>query len=251
MKKIIATTMAAGLVATVASAEVGVSLDFASAYVYRGVTYNDGLVFQPGIEASGLGLPEEYGAVAVGAWGNMDLDDYDKTLNSSDFSEIDMYLAYSLPTIISNLDISVGYTDYTYPNLLGTSWKEASVGASTELAGIGLGVTYYYGVGGDLAGSSYLEFTAGYGFDLSDELSASVDASAAYADYDTDSFGGESGFSDYSIGGSLSYVLNDVWSAGASLTYIGQGDDKVLPDGMYATGYDVDVVGMLSLAAGF
>jgi len=245
MKKTIVTVMAAGLVAAVASADVGVSLDLASAYVFRGVTFNDGLVFQPGIEASGLGLPEELGSVAVGAWGNMDLDDYSDTLSTSQFSEIDMYASYSLPTIVSNLDLFVGYCDYTYPGASGPSDKEASIGAGYEIAGIGLGATYYVGIGGGIAGSSYIELTAGYGFDLTDELGASVDASAGFADYD----GGESGLNDYSIGGSLSYALSDVWSAGVSLAYIGQGDEKVLPETMY--GYDVDIVGMLSLAAGF
>lgn len=245
MKKTIIAVMAAGLVATVASADVGVSLDFASAYVYRGVTFNDGFVFQPGIEASGLGLPEEYGSVAVGAWANMDLDDYGNTLATSEFSEIDMYFGYSLPTVVSNLDLYVGYTDYTYPGASGPSDKEASVGAGYEIAGVGLSLTYYMGIGGGINGSSYIEGTAGYGFDLTEELSASVDASVGFADYD----GGESGLNDYSLGGSIGYAITDVWSAGASLTYIGQGDDMVLPDGMYA--YDVDLVGMVGLSAGF
>ncbi|HSR87586.1 MAG TPA: hypothetical protein VLL07_01425, partial [Pontiella sp.] len=115
MKKTITTMIAAGLVASVATASVDVTLDLASAYVFRGVTFNDGAVFQPGIEASGLGLPEEYGAVAVGAWANYDIDDYGDTLESSEFSEVDWYLSYSLPTFVEGLDLFVGYTEYTYP----------------------------------------------------------------------------------------------------------------------------------------
>jgi hypothetical protein len=61
--------------------------------------------------------------------------------------------------------------------------------------------------------------------------------------------GGESGFNDYTLGANVNYALSDIWSAGASMTYIGQGDDEVLPDGMGA--YDTDVVGTLSLAASF
>jgi len=37
-----------------------------------------------------------------------------------------------------------------------------------------------------------------------------------------------------------------MWSVGASLTYIGQGDDQVLPDGI--GGYDVNVVGKIGLS---
>ena len=245
MKKIIAVTMAAGLVASAASAGVGVTADFASAYVFRGVTFNDGAVFQPGIEADGLGLPEEYGSVVVGAWGNYDIDDYGGTLASSQFSEIDMYASYSLPTIVSNLDLFVGYCEYTYPGAAGGADKEANIGAGYEIAGIGLGYTLYWNIGGGgMDAYSYHEFSVGYGMDFTDELSGEVGARAGFVDYDT-----ESGFSDYDISGAVSYALSDVWSVGASLAYIGQGDEDVLPDGQYA--YDVDFVGMLSLAAGF
>mgnify|MGYP001818532280 CR=1 FL=1 len=250
MKKIITATVAAGLIAGTAVAEVSTTFDFASAYVYRGVTFNDGFVFQPGIEAAGLGLPEEYGSVAVGAWANMDFGDYDDTLATSEFSEVDLYASYSLPTLVEGLDLFVGYCDYTYPYGGGTSDKEASVGAGYEISGVGLGLTYYQGIGGAINGSSYVEFDVGYGIDFTEELSGSIDAGFAFADYE----GGESGLNDYDIGASVVYALGEVWSAGASLTYIGQGDDEVLPDYNSITGdlgYDVSVVGMLSLGASF
>lgn len=248
----------AGLVAAVsatASAEVGVTADFASAYVFRGTTFNNGFVIQPGIEATGLGLPEAYGAATVGAWGNTDVSDYDGNVSSSEFSEIDWYGSYSLPGLVEGLDLFIGYTDYTYPGSTGASDKEANLGAGYEIVGVGLGLTYYQGIGGDLNGSSYIELALGYGMDFSETLSGSIDARFGYADYD----GGESGFNDYDIGASLAYALGEVWSVGASLTYIGQGDDKVLADTVYAPdgtiigdpGYDVDVVGVLSLAAAF
>jgi hypothetical protein len=243
MNKIITTTMAAVLVAAVASAEVGVTMDFASAYVFRGVTFNDGFVFQPGIEASGLGLPEEYGSVTVGAWGNMDLDDYGNTLATSEFSEIDMYFSYSLPTIVSNLDLSVGYCDYTYPYGGGESDKEVSLGVGYEIAGIGLGFGYYV-----LTDSStqdpYADLSVGYGFDLADGLSAEVGALAGFVN---------SSLAHYDLSAAASYTLTDVWSIGASVVYIGQGDDEVLADYIAGgdNGYDVDLVGMVSLGASF
>lgn len=246
MKKMFTAGIAAALIAGAAVAEVSTTFDFASAYVYRGVTYNNGLVFQPGIEASGLGLPEAYGGITVGAWANMDIDDYDGTITAtSEFSEIDLYFSYSLPTLVDGLDLFVGYCDYTYPYGGDTSDKEASIGAGYEIAGVGLGLTYYQGVGGALNGSSYIELDASYGLEFTEELSGSIDAGVAFADYE----GGESGLNDYDIGASISYALSDVWSAGATVTYIGQGDDKVLPEGQYA--YDVEVVGVLSLGASF
>ena len=148
MKKIITTTIAAGLIAGAASAEVSSTFDFASAYVFRGVTFNDGLVFQPGLEATGFGLPEAYGSFTMGAWANMDLNDYLPSRPTSNFSEIDLYFSYSLPTFVEGLGLFVGYTDYTYPNLIGSSEKEANIGAGYEVAGVDLGLTAYRGIGG-------------------------------------------------------------------------------------------------------
>ena len=246
MKKTITTMIAAGLVASVATASVDVTLDFASAYVFRGVTFNDGLVFQPGIEAAGLGLPEEYGSVAVGAWGNYDIDDYDETLASSEFSEVDWYASYSLPTLVDGLDLYVGYTEYTYPGAEGGADKEGNLGLGYEIAGVGLGYTAYFNVGSG-AKNVYNEFTLGYGLDISEELAASVYGHVAYLAADE----GDSGMHDGSLGADIGYALGEVWSVGASLTYIAQLDDEILVDVEQGGGYDVNVVGMLSLGASF
>ncbi|HMA84159.1 MAG TPA: hypothetical protein VKN73_00520, partial [Desulfosalsimonadaceae bacterium] len=48
--------------------------DVVSAYVWRGITFNDGLVVQPYVDvAAGNGF-------AINVWGNYDIDDYDNTL---------------------------------------------------------------------------------------------------------------------------------------------------------------------------
>ena len=141
MKKIITTTIAAGLIAGAASAEVSSTFDFASAYVFRGVTFNDGLVFQPGLEATGFGLPEAYGSFTMGAWANMDLNEYLPTRATSEFSEIDLYFSYSLPTFVEGLDLYVGLTEYTYEATIGSlNEKELNFGAGYELAGFALGL---------------------------------------------------------------------------------------------------------------
>ena len=241
MKKIITTTLVAGLVASIASAEVRVTTDLASAYVFRGVTLNDSVVVQPGIEATGLGLPEQYGSVILGAWGNYDLDDYAPAgAVGSSFQETDWYGSYSLPSLIEGLDLFIGYTEYSYG--AGSSDKEVGIGAGYEIIGIALGLTYYQGVGGNIGTSSYTELSIGYGIDFSESFSGSVDARFGFADQD----GGEAGFQDYDIGASIAYALNDQWDIGASATYIGQGNEDVL---MKAPGaYDVDFVGVLSLS---
>ena len=166
---------------------------------------------------------------------------------SLNFSEIDLYFGYSLPSFVEGLDLYVGYTDYTYPNAPGISEKEASIGAGYEVAGVGLGLTAYKGIGGGITGNLYIESTVGYGMEFTEDLSGSVFGSIGFYDYD----GGESGLNDYSLGADVAYALGEIWSAGFSLTYIGQGDDEVLADVDMGGGYDVDVVGMLSLAASF
>ena len=245
MKKAIIAAVGAGLVAGAASAEVSTSLDFASAYVFRGVTYNDGPVFQPGVEASGLGLPEEMGGVSVGFWGNYDIDDYGGTLNSSEYSEIDWYFSYTLPSMVDGVDVSVGFCEYTYPNG-GTADKEANIGVSYGIGDLGLGATAYFNVGGGDT-DFYYELAAEYGVTISDAMSASVGATAGYADPEN----GDSGFSAGTLSAGVSYALNEVWSVGVSGTYIAQLDDSILADGKYGAGYDVDFVGMLSLGAEF
>ena len=154
MKKIITTTLAAGLVASSAMAGASATVDFASAYVFRGSTFNDGFVIQPGVEADGLGLPEEYGSVAVGVWGNIDMDDAGGTKQTSQFSEIDWYGSYGLPSLVDGLDLFIGYTEYTYTDTLGGGGvpadKEVNAGVGYEVAGVALGATAYSMVGGDL-----------------------------------------------------------------------------------------------------
>ncbi len=221
-----------------------VTADFASAYVFRGVTLNDGAVFQPGMEVSGFGLEEKYGSITVGVWGNYAFSSYAPAgVSGSTSQETDWYGSYGLPTLVEGLDLFIGYTEYTYG---GSSDKEVNLGAGYEVAGIGLGLTWYQGVGGLIGSQTYIEATMGYALDISDTLSASLDASAAFID------AAKTGFNDYSIGGSISYVLTEAWSVGASLAYIGQGEGNVLGDSTAGgAGYDVSVLGVLSVGASF
>ena len=77
MKNATAIALAA-IMAGMAMADDGISVsmsaDLASAYVFRGSTFNDGAVLQPGIEIGGL-------PVTVGLWANFDLADYDGAVN--------------------------------------------------------------------------------------------------------------------------------------------------------------------------
>ena len=244
MKKMMMTTLATCLIASMASAEVSLTTDFASAYVFRGATRNDSVVVQPGFAATGLGLPEKYGMVLLGVWGNYSIDDYGIS-SGSNFSEIDWYGSYYLPSFVTGLNLSAGYTEFTYGSgdaFPGTSEAEINVEATYEIVGASIGLRYNQGVGGAIGTSAYTELTLGYGASFTTNLSGSVTAHVGYADPDS----GPSGFQMYDIGGGLLYALNEMWGINASLTYIGQGDEDVLPDGLY--GYDVNFVGKIGLS---
>ena len=241
MKKITIMMIMAALAAGVASAvEFGASVDFASAYVFRGVTLNNGLVIQPGAEVSGFLLPEEYGSLAVGIWANYDLDDEDG--DGSDFSEVDYYISYSLP--IEALDVSVSYTEYDYPGG-GPADKEVALSLGKELGTNGLyaSVTANYGVGGAVDESWYIQGALDYEKELSDKLTGSLGATIAYALIDE----GSDGLSDATASAGLSYALSDNWSISGGLTYIAQLDEDVLSD----ADYDVDFVATVGLSCSF
>src|SRR6056297_3554188 len=99
--------LAIGAAGTALGAEAAAGADVASAYVWRGITFNDGLVVQPYVDvAAGNGF-------AINVWGNYDIDDYDNTLDENEFSEVDLTLSYALP--IEPVDITIGHIEYLFP----------------------------------------------------------------------------------------------------------------------------------------
>lgn len=255
MKKAITTAAAAVWAVSAASAGVTTAFDFASAYVFRGETLNDGLVFQPGIEAEGLGLPEAWGTVTVGAWANYDIGDYNETLTANEFSEVDLYVSYSLPPLAEGLDLFVGYTEYTYPGAVGDngesvgSDKEANAGVGYSLSGLDIYYTAYFALGDEVDNDIYNEVTARYGLELSDALTVGVFGSVGYMMFDDDS--NDDGLHNGTVGADISFALTEVWSIRASLTYITQLDDELLVDVDDGGTYDVSLVGMLGVSASF
>jgi uncharacterized protein (TIGR02001 family) len=236
MKKMVTGVAAAAMMFTSAAvaADVDLTVDVASAYVFRGDTFNDGPVVQPGLEVA---LP--YG-LSVGVWGNIDIDDYDGALEKGQFSEIDVYVSYALP--IDLVDISIGYTEYTYPSGGGDADREVGISLGYDLDVLEVGLGAFYGVDGGIEKSLYVELSAGTSYELAEGLSLDLGATVGYLNPDE----GASGFSGYSVSAGLSYGI-----IGASVTYFGQIDDEVLVDVEDGGTYDVEVVGMLSLALSF
>ncbi|MCF7837783.1 MAG: TorF family putative porin [Candidatus Marinimicrobia bacterium] len=214
------------------AAEVEVNVDAASAYVFRGVTLNDGMVLQPSVEVAGFPVP-----LTVGVWGNFDLDDYDGALTENQFSEVDWYASYAV-ALTEKAEVAAGYTEYTYPGAEGDADREASLGLALDLP-LAPSLTVYYGLDGAVRKDLYIEAAVEHGVEVG-EVALTAGATVGYLD--PEAAEAESGFANYTVSLGASYGIVSVTG-----TYIGQIDDEVLTD----EDYDVELVGVLSLTYGF
>lgn len=213
------------------AAEVTAGSDLASAYVWRGVTFNDEVVWQPYVDVahpSGIGF---------NVWGNMDLGDFGGTLEEGHFSEIDLTVSYALPLETDMFEASVGLISYLFPQLgADTSTHEvyASLGIMPVDA-VSLTGDLYYDF--DEVGDFYLAL--GAGLDLlalleeSPEgfgLGVSLGIGFAGDEFATAYSGTDSGAFDWNFGVSGSYAITEAVEASAFLTYTDSADTDVLPD---------------------
>jgi uncharacterized protein (TIGR02001 family) len=213
-----------------AAPSVRVGADVASAYVFRGVTLNDGFVVQPSLEV-------ERGGLTLGAWGNFDIGDYDGAVEKNQFSEIDLYGSFALP--FEAMDIALGYCEYAYPGAAGKADREASITFGADLP-LSPELLVAYGLDGGIKKDLYVELGLGHEMAVSQDVSATLGATLGYLSPDE----GESGLSHFTATAGLS---RGIFSAG--ITYVGQIDDEVLPDGPGA--YDVDLYGTIGVSYSF
>ena len=209
MKKGIATTMAAFLVAQVAPA-ISTSVDFASAYVFRGAEANEGFVIQPGVEG-------EVAGYTVGVWANIDVDN----VGNDQVSEIDLYIGKDLGSV-AGWDISAGLCEYTYPGALdleaesaeeavGDGETELSISASGAVGGIDLSLAAFSNVA-ETSTPGYYEASTG-GSTTVAGVALDYGIALGYFDTEEDSTTGF-GYAAYSVsyetgGGTLSATYID------------------------------------------
>lgn len=224
--------------------KVSVTVDFANAYVFRGSIFEN-FVIQPGIEVWGLGLPDQYGSISVGVWGNIDVNDNDGTSGGSEFSEIDWYGTYYLPSLIDGLYLFIGYIEYTYPAAEIPANKEVNAGIEYWIEKLTVGTTAYYGIGGDARGDNYYDLSASYYPIFSEKLIVSFDVLAGYYDPDT----GPSGWNEGIVDVAAEYALGRVWSVGATVAYIVQLDDSLHTEFQLDESNDGYLFTMLSFSA--
>ncbi|MFC1498085.1 TorF family putative porin [Verrucomicrobiota bacterium] len=231
MKKMLVIIMMVFMAGLLEGSEVSVSVDVASAYVFRGATFNDGLVVQPGLEVAGL--------VTFGVWGNLDIDDYDGALEDGQFSELDIYASYDLPLDLDPLGLSVGYTEYLYPSGGGDADREISLSAGFDFI-FSPSLAVFYGIDGGIEEMLYIELGLGHEFPISSEINGEVSIALGYVDPD----GGDAGFSHADVSASVSYKCLSV-----GVTSVARIDKDVLPDVEDGGSYDAELVG--SLGVGF
>lgn len=217
------------------AADVTAGADINSAYVWRGLTYNDGFVLQPSVDVaapSGLGF---------NVWGNFDLDDYDGQVDDGEFSEIDLTVSYAIP--VDGFDLGVGVVEYLFPGSDSSTrevFVETAVGLAEGLTG-GAFLTYDFDEVDDFYGNLSLT----YGKDLDEKLSIVLAGLIGYAGSDFAEFyagGTDGGLFEYEVSLSAAYAFALDMELGAFLAYTDSVDDDALPD----EALDVDIYGGFS-----
>lgn len=205
------------------AADATAALDIASAYVWRGQTFNDGLVLQPSVDVAaenGLG---------INVWGNYDVDDYDGTLNDREFSEIDLTVSYG--TSIGKLDVGVGAIGYFFPAGAEETWELYLSLGMPIVGGLSTALDIYYDVDA-IDAFTYATLSLAYAIDITKQLGLELGGSIGYAgdDFAENAGGEEGGLYDYTLSLSVGYTITDAWSASAGVTYVDALDDDNLPN---------------------
>ncbi len=224
----------AGAATQAEAATATAAVDINSAYVWRGLTFNNGLVIQPSIDVAADN------GFSVNVWGNYDIDDYDGNVDEYHFSEVDLTAAYAFK--LGDVDTSIGVIAYTFP----TTYPDNLYGEGTDFdstAEIFLSLGYELGYGFSIAGNIYYDVdqvddfyvTAGieYAYDINDKTSLTLGGLISYAGEDFSEYyagGTEDGFFNYILSASLGYTFTDSFAVAANLALTDNLDDDALPD---------------------
>jgi len=206
--------------------EVTVEAALVSSHVWRGQVLNNDFVVQPQVTLS------QYG-VSLNVWGNYDLG---KNMNgvSSDFSEIDFSLAYTLPLDVNDIALDFGLIGYHFP---ANGTDNTGSPSTTELFGKATilsfkdfvipSITMFGDI--DEADGVYFLFDVVAPYQVSDYLAVEGGVSAgwgntSYNDYyfgqNLDGTGTQdAGWNDYNFYGNVSYEILENLTASLNLTY--------------------------------
>lgn len=216
-------TLSSGSVATYAvAADVAVALDINTAYVWRGLTFNDGFVLQPSLDVAKNGF-------GLNVWSNFDLDDYDGAVDSGEFSEVDLTGSYT--HTFGPVDVSVGIIEYLFPSGA-DSTTEVFAGLDAGVgAGFSVSCTLYYDF--DQVDDFFIDAGISYSYSINEPTTLSLTGSVGYAGEDFAAFyagGADGGFFNYALTASVNYAVTDAFGVGVNINYSDSLDDDVLPD---------------------
>jgi uncharacterized protein (TIGR02001 family) len=200
------------------SADAAVTAEVAlmSAYVWRGQVLNNDAVLQPQLTVAKNGF-------SFNVWGNYDLKENVAGV-SSDYSEIDLSLAYTLPMDVNEMAIDVGLVNYNYPNIEELESTTELFVSATLLSFkdyVIPSVTLFGDV--DEANGTYVLFDVVAPYQVSDYLGVEAGFSAGYGNtsYNDYYFGQpkDAGFNDYNFYANASYEVLENLTVSANLTY--------------------------------
>jgi len=230
---------------TASAAEVTADIDLNSAYLWRGITINDGLVAQPSVD---IATPA---GIGLNIWGNFDLDDYDGAFEKNEFSEVDLYLSYTLP--FCPLGTTLTYAEYLFPHQNDESGalhgsRELIAEAGHDIVG-NLAANVLFGYDIDEVEDFYAEVGLSMGQDVvADVLSAELGVVASYVGDDwaiLNGGGTEGGFNHWAATLTLAHAPTEAVELSANVGYTDSLDEDVLPE------QDVDVFGGASASVTF
>ena len=213
--------------------DVSATVDLNSAYVWRGITLNDGLVMQPSLDVNKSGF-------GINVWGNMDIDDYNDTLESWEFSQVNFMLSYDFN--FKPVDVSIGYIEYMFP-AGGDGTREIYITLGKHIfKGLSGNFRFYYDF--DEADDIYANASLDYSIPFSEKVNLDFGALVGYAGKDF-ARGDESGFHVYTLSAVGSYLIYEWLKVSAFLAYTDSIDEDVLPD------QDVNFYGGLGITYNF
>ncbi len=224
------------------AADASGGADLNSAYVWRGITFNDGPVVQPWLDVSGIKLTRGI-SLGINVWTNVDIADYNGLRKSGEIWEADFTFTLTLPK-----GFKAGYIDYTFPTglvdhlTLGT--RELFAGW-TGTRSLTLTANAYYDVD---EGEDYFATVAlGKSLTLSPRASVNLDAQVGLAgpDFSRVYGGTKGGLYHYAFTSKLSYKAGEKATLTATLGYTAGFDRQVLSE------QDTSFFGGLGVSLGF
>ena len=233
---------------------VGVTLDAAGKYIWRGQALTDDPVFQPGVS---IGV----GGFTASIWGNMDLTDHKQgpgtPSEKGQFTEIDYALDYSGEAY--GFGYSLGLIYYDFPHLTNDAGTTEIYGGLSKDMFLNPSITLYYDI--DDINGAYISggightieeiFSLGEGLPVNLDLSASLGwGSSGY----TSSYWGapatSSALNDLVLSAALPFDLGNGLSVTPFLTWVTLVDSDIRSTNAYDSDSDY-LFGGISLAAEF